>query len=88
MRKLSGLMSLWMKLLLCMYSILEMSWSASRSTVFRLNLREQKLKRSSKLGPNSSMTITLKSPSGVEYENSVRDCLSVVNGLTYLIRTT
>lgn len=34
-------------------------WSASSSTVLRLNLREQKLKRSSRLGPSSSMTITL-----------------------------
>lgn len=34
-------------------------WSASSRTVLRLNLREQKLKRSSKLGPSSSITITL-----------------------------
>ena len=34
-------------------------WSARSSTVLRLNLREQKLKRSSRLGPSSSMTITL-----------------------------
>lgn len=34
-------------------------WSARSSTVLRLNLREQKLKRSSRLGPSSSMTMTL-----------------------------
>lgn len=34
-------------------------WSASRRTVFRLNFREQKLNRSSRLGPSSSITITL-----------------------------
>ena len=62
-RKLSGLMSLWMKFFECMYSIREMSWSARSRTVFKLNLREQKLKRSSRLGPSNSMTITLKSPS-------------------------
>ena len=62
-RKLSGLMSLWMKFLLWMYSILDMSWSANNNTVLRLNLREQKLNRSSRLGPSSSITITLKSPS-------------------------
>ena len=38
MRKLSGLMSLWMKFLLWMYSILEINWSANSNTVFRLNL--------------------------------------------------
>ena len=62
-KKLSGLMSLWMKFLLCMYSILLISWSASSNTVFKLNLLEQKLNKSSKEGPSSSMTITLKSPS-------------------------
>ena len=62
-KKLSGLMSRCMKFLLCMYSILEISWSASNSTVLRLNRLEQKLKRSSKLGPSNSITITLKSPS-------------------------
>jgi hypothetical protein len=35
------------------------NWSASMSTVFRLNFRLQKLKRSSKLGPSRSMTMTL-----------------------------
>lgn len=34
-------------------------WSARSRTVLRLNLREQKLKRSSRLGPKSSITITL-----------------------------
>ena len=38
-------------------------WSASMTTVLTENLRLQKLKRSSKLGPNKSMTITLYSPS-------------------------
>ena len=38
-------------------------WSASISTVFTVNLLLQKLKRSSKLGPSRSMTITLYSPS-------------------------
>eukprot|EP00960_Hanusia_phi_P075133 768377-Hanusia_phi.AAC.5 len=33
--------------------------SANIKTVFRLNFLEQKLKRSSKLGPRRSMTITL-----------------------------
>ena len=37
MRKLSGLISLWMKFLLWMYSILEINWSANNKTVFRLN---------------------------------------------------
>lgn len=32
------------------------TWSASISTVFIVNLLEQKLKRSSRLGPNRSMT--------------------------------
>ena len=35
------------------------SWSANSSTVLRLNLRPQKLKRSSRLGPSSSITSTL-----------------------------
>lgn len=35
------------------------TWSASISTVFMVNLREQKLKRSSRLGPRRSMTRTL-----------------------------
>jgi hypothetical protein len=43
------------------------SWSASMRTVLRLNLRLQKLKRSSRLGPNNSITITLKSPSILKY---------------------
>jgi len=34
-------------------------WSASSRTVLRLNFREQKLNRSSRLGPSSSITITL-----------------------------
>lgn len=34
-------------------------WSASSRTVLRLNFLEQKLKRSSRLGPSSSITITL-----------------------------
>ena len=46
-----------------MYSILEISWSANNRTVFKLKRLEQKLKRSSKLGPSNSITITLKSPS-------------------------
>ena len=33
------------------------SWSARRRTVLRENLREQKLKRSSREGPSKSMTI-------------------------------
>lgn len=35
------------------------NWSASISTVLRLNFLLQKLNRSSKLGPSRSMTITL-----------------------------
>lgn len=35
------------------------NWSASSKTVLRLNFLEQKLKRSSRLGPRSSITITL-----------------------------
>ena len=62
-RKLSGFMSLWMKFLPWMNSIRLMSWSASRRTVLRLSFLLQKLKRSSRLGPNSSITITLYSPS-------------------------
>lgn len=38
-------------------------WSASNRTVLRLNFLEQKLKRSSRLGLNNSITITLQSPS-------------------------
>jgi len=37
--------------------ILEISWSASKRTVLRLNLRLQKLKRSSREGPRRSRTI-------------------------------
>lgn len=39
------------------------SWSAKSSTVLREKRREQKLKRSSSDGPNSSITMTLQSPS-------------------------
>ena len=35
------------------------TWSASMSTVFIVKRLEQKLKRSSKLGPNKSITRTL-----------------------------
>eukprot|EP00983_Pelagomonas_calceolata_P054091 1143560-Pelagomonas_calceolata.AAC.8 len=38
-------------------------WSASMMTVLMENLRLQKLKRSSRLGPSRSMTMTLYSPS-------------------------
>ena len=41
------------------YSILPIIWSANMRTVFMVNLLEQKLKRSSKLGPKRSMTNTL-----------------------------
>ena len=58
-KKLSGLMSLWMKFLLWIYSMRLINWSASNKTVFKLNLREQKLNKSSRLGPSSSITITL-----------------------------
>ena len=58
-RKLSGLMSRWMKLLLCTYSMRLISWSDSISTVFRLNLRWQKLNRSSSDGPSRSITMML-----------------------------
>ena len=34
-------------------------WSASRRTVLRLSLRFENEKRSSRLGPNKSITITL-----------------------------
>ena len=59
----SGYIYRWMKFLLCINSIRDISWSASRRTVFRLNLLEQKLNKSSREGPSSSITITLKSPS-------------------------
>lgn len=88
MRKLSGLISRWMKLFVWTYSIRDIckhtkhrqefpakctefpmliasrvweptNWSASIRTVFRLNFRLQKLKRSSRLGPNKSRTMTL-----------------------------
>ena len=62
--RLSGLISRWMKFLLCINSIREMSWSANR-TVFRLNFLEQKLNKSSREGPSSS--ITLKSPSDLHH---------------------
>ena len=58
-RKLSGLMSRWMKFLLCTYSTRPIIWSASIRTVFIVNLLEQKLKRSSRLGPKRSITNTL-----------------------------
>ena len=58
-RKLSGLMSRWMKFLLCTYSTRPIIWSASMRTVFIVNLLEQKLKRSSRLGPRRSITSTL-----------------------------
>ena len=35
------------------------NWSASSNTVLRVNLREQKLNKSSKLGPSNSITKTL-----------------------------
>ena len=45
---------------LCVSSTLALTiWSASSRTVLRLNFREQKLNRSSRLGPNNSITITL-----------------------------
>ena len=55
--------NLWMKFLLCTYSILLSIWSASSSIVFRENLRWQNVKRSSSEGPSSSITSTLYSPS-------------------------
>jgi hypothetical protein len=89
-RKLSGLISRWMKLFVWTYSIRDIckhsehrqygsqmflsldtrvadrilgvgptNWSASMRTVFRLNFRLQKLKRSSRLGPRRSSTMTL-----------------------------
>lgn len=61
MRKLSGLMSLWMKLLQWTYSIRPIIWSASIRTVLMVKRREQKLKRSSNDGPSRSMTRTLNS---------------------------
>ena len=43
-------------------------------TVFRLNILEQKLKRSSKLGPRSSMTKTLHFPTRDNRDFGNRDC--------------
>uniref|UniRef100_A0A6B0U6B5 Uncharacterized protein n=1 Tax=Ixodes ricinus TaxID=34613 RepID=A0A6B0U6B5_IXORI len=64
MRKLSGLMSLWMKFFMWTYSMCPIIWSKSISTVFIVKRLEQKLNRSSRLGPSRSMTRTL-------YERSV-----------------
>ena len=58
-RKLSGLMSLCIKFFVCTCSILLIIWSANISTVFIVNLLEQKLKRSSRLGSRRSITGTL-----------------------------
>ena len=56
----AGASSLQPPLPLCFSSSLALTiWSASSRTVFRLNFREQKLNRSSRLGPNNSITITL-----------------------------
>lgn len=55
--KLSGLMSRCKNDLECTYSIRLISWSANNSTVFTVNFREQKLNRSSKDGPSSSITL-------------------------------
>ena len=60
-------MSRWMKFLEWMYSILcnyplalsATIWSASISTVFRLNFRFRWENKSSKLDPNKSITITV-----------------------------
>ena len=48
-RKLSGLMSRWIKHLECTNSTRASIWSASINTVLIVNRRPQKLKRSSKL---------------------------------------
>ena len=55
--KLSGLMSRCKNDLECTYSIRLISWSANNSTVFTVNFREQKLNKSSKDGPSSSITL-------------------------------
>lgn len=70
-KKLSGLISLkiWCKLYLwrkCFswtYCILVKIWSMIIKTVFKLNFLPQKVKRSSRDGPNKSITIILYSPS-------------------------
>lgn len=61
MRKLSGFMSRCMKDLQCTYSMRPIIWSANIRTVFIVNRREQKLKRSSREGPSRSITRTLYS---------------------------
>lgn len=43
----------------CLYALWHVTWSASISTVFIVNRRLQKLKRSSSDGPRRSMTSTL-----------------------------
>ena len=59
----SGFKSLWIYPFSCNTSILCKSWSASSKTVFNENFLPQKTYRSSKLGPNISMTIIWKGPS-------------------------
>lgn len=59
MRKLSGLMSRWMNDLPWTNSTRPTIWSANISTVLVVNLRVQKLNKSSSEGPNKSITRTL-----------------------------
>lgn len=76
-KKLSGFMSLWMKCLQWTNSILPIIWSANIKTVLIVNLREQKVKRSSRDGPKRSITRTL-------YSRSVPYLLIKRNFFSYL----
>lgn len=86
-RKLSGLMSRWIKHLLCTSSIRASIWSASISTVFSVNRRQQNVNKSSKLGPSKSITRTQYDREGPYHlrqknKNEPRDilCLGYSNG--------
>ena len=56
MRKLSGLISLWMKLFLCKNSNLSIIWIPTITAVLMVNFLLQYVKRFSRLCPNKSMT--------------------------------
>ena len=82
-KKLSGLISRWIKLLQCTYSIRPIIWSANIRTVLIVNRREQKLNRSSSDGPNKSMTKTLYSRSR-PYHLNENICISLTVHYTSL----
>jgi hypothetical protein len=63
MRKLSGLMSRWMKLFEWMYSTRSSTWSAIISVVCSVKCRPQRLNKSSREYPRRSITSTLYEPS-------------------------